>query len=259
LVEALDLAVALWIPGGAEHEADLEAAAGGGGVVGFEPRTAVEKQEVHEAEPTQHAMQAAQEQLRALDGADDDPEPEPGGVVEEEHRHALGAADASAEVLAIGEHHHHAVRIREPALVGFLLRGDAAQRQAQADARAPHRRPIDALIRANHAAHDGPADQLGDRGVAVLGLLRREEVDQRLGQRQRDRPRGPRGLDPAGPLAVELGDPAVDRAHRTGLVLAGDRQVLLRGDLAHGGIHRLARQLAGLHRRDDLVAEQRLG
>jgi hypothetical protein len=42
-------------------------------------------------------------------------------------------------------------------------------------------------------------------------------------------------------------------------VLSGDRQMPLRGDLAHGGVHGLARQLAGLNRRDDLVAEQRLG
>jgi hypothetical protein len=34
--------VAFRISGSAEYEADLEAAAGGGGVVGFEPWTAVE-------------------------------------------------------------------------------------------------------------------------------------------------------------------------------------------------------------------------
>jgi len=71
-------------------------------------------------------VQAAQEQLRGLVRTDDDPQHEAGSVVDEEHGDALGAADPGAEVLAVGEHHHHAMRVSEPALVGFVLRGDAA-------------------------------------------------------------------------------------------------------------------------------------
>jgi hypothetical protein len=204
-------------------------------------------------------MQAAQEQLRALGRADHDPEPEAGGIVEEEHGHTLSAPGTGAEVLAVGEHHHQAVRVREAALVGFLLGGHAAQRQAQADTGAPDRRPIDALLRADHAALMGAAEELGDRGVAVLGFLLGEEGEQRLGPRPRDRGRGPRRLDAGRPVAVELREPAIDGADGTGLLLAGERQVGLRGDRAHGGIGPLARELSGLHRRDDLVAEQRLG
>jgi len=121
--------------------------------------------------PSDDGMQAAQEQLRVLVRADHDPEPKAGGVVEEEHGHALSAPGAGTEVLAVGEHHHQAVRVREAALVGFLLGGYAAQRQPQADAGAPDRCPIDALLRADHAELKGAADELGDRGVAVLGLL----------------------------------------------------------------------------------------
>ena len=169
---------------------------------------------------SRRARRAAQEQLRALGRADDDPEREAGGIVEEEHSHAPSAPGAGAEVLAVGEPHHQAVRVREAALVGLLLGGHAAQRQAQADTGAPDRRPIDALLRADHAELMGAADELGDRSVAVLGLLFREEVEQPLGQRQRDRGRGPRRLDAGRPVAVQIREPAVDGADRGGLVLA---------------------------------------
>jgi hypothetical protein len=167
LVEFLDLAVALWIGSGAEHEVDVEAVASGGGVVGAEARTAIEKQDVHEPEPPEDDVQAAQEQLRGLVGTYHDAEREPGGVVEEEHGHALAAPNPGAEVLVVGEHHHHAVRIGESPPIGFLFGGHAAQWQAEADARAPDRGPVDALVWADHAELEGAPDQLGDRGVAV--------------------------------------------------------------------------------------------
>ena len=251
--------MAFRIPGRAEHEVNVEAVAGGGGVVGAEAGAAVQEQDRHEAEPAQDAVQAAQEQLGGLVGADHDAEPESGGVVEEEHGDAPLAADAGTEVLAVGEHHHHPVRIGESAPVGLLLGGHPAQRQAEANARAPDRRPIDVLVGADHAQLEGAPDQLGDRRVAIRGLLRREEIEQRSGQCPREHGHGRDRLRGRHLVAVLLREPAVDRANRDGRGFAGGRPVGLRGDRAHGGVHPLPREHAGLHRRDDLVTEQRLG
>jgi hypothetical protein len=187
---------------------------------------AIEKQNVHEPELAQDAVQAAQEQLGRLVGADHDAEPEPGGVVEEEHSDAPLAPDAGAEVLTVGEHHHHAVRVGEPSPVGLLLGRHAAQRQAEANARAPDRGPIDALVRADHAELEGAPDQLGDGRVAILGLLRREEVEQRVGQCTRDHGRGRDRRGACRLVAVRFREPSVDGADRDGRRLTGECPVV---------------------------------
>jgi hypothetical protein len=160
-------------------------------------------------------------------------------------------------VLAVGEHHHHAVWIREAALVGLVLGRYASQRQLEANACSPHRRTIDAVVRTDHAERDGAPDELGHRREAILGLLRHEKLEHLLGAREIRCSRGAVSMS-LGPSALELRDPVVDGADRGGLLLA-ERQVGLRGDFAHRDVDALARELAGLHRRDDLVAEQRLG
>ena len=55
-------------------------------------------------------------------------------------------AKAGAEVLAIGEHHHHPMRIGEAPHIGFLLLGHPPPRQLQAPTSAPGRDPIDAIL-----------------------------------------------------------------------------------------------------------------
>jgi hypothetical protein len=107
----------------------------GGGAVAVQARRRG-RSVAHRPEPAEDAVQAAEEQRRGLAGPDDAPEREARGVVEEDQRDALAPPGARAKLLAVGEDHHHPVRVREPPLIGLVLGRHAAQRQAQAPTRA---------------------------------------------------------------------------------------------------------------------------
>jgi hypothetical protein len=115
-------------------------------VIAGEARAVVEVQNRHEAELAHELEQPAQKQLGALTlRAHDHVQAVATGVVEEEHGDAASARGARAKVLAVRQHHHHPMRVRE------------ARRQAQPLAEAPHRAAVhvrDAQAVCLGATHD---------------------------------------------------------------------------------------------------------
>jgi hypothetical protein len=181
LVESLDLAVALGIARGAEDDADVELDRDLGRVVGDEAGAAVEVERAHDAVAADDAVEPAQERLGGLRGADYDSEAVAARVVEKEQGDATGPLGTGAEVLAIGEDHHHPVRVGEAAHVGLVFAGQAAQGDRQTLAGAPDGGAVDLLVRPQDPAVASATQKLGDRRVAVERLLGAHELEERLG------------------------------------------------------------------------------
>src|SRR5690606_6563948 len=164
LVEALDLTVPFRIGLGAEDQGPLELPHHPVGVVGDEAWAVVEKQGVHQAVTLHRLEQPAQEELGALASADHRVQGEARAVVEEVQDHPPQPIHASAEVLAVAQHHLHPMRVGEATGVPFVLGWAPASWQAHAHQGTPDRAAVDSLESSQRAALAGPLEQLGHRG-----------------------------------------------------------------------------------------------
>ena len=260
-VELFDLAVSGRVPPGAVDEGPFEILDDVVGVEGDESWTAIEVERVHEPVATDQLVQALEEELGRLRGPDPDEEPEPGRVVEDEQRHAPSSSRSRPEVVAVGQHHLHAMGVGESTLVPVGgLRTTVANGKAHAAGGAVGGGAVDARDRVDDAARLGAAKDLRDRGGGLLLLLRAEKVHELGGEHRRGRDPGATcGAESVEAVLRERREPAIERApaDRTGPTVEGD--VLERGD----GAHCLGTGNPTRHPRPDVaderVAKQRLG
>jgi hypothetical protein len=111
-----------------------------------------------------------QEELGGLGGPHDGGQTIAGGVIEEVQGDSPETVEAGAEVLAVGEHHEHAVRVSPGAHVLVNGSAHALERQAHAAAGPPEADTTHRLIFAEDTAQTSPANELGDGSFAV-GLV----------------------------------------------------------------------------------------
>lgn len=259
LVEPLDFAVTLGVGGLTVDQGGVELAHHGDGVLGDEARTAIDIQAVHVAVPADAAVEAAQEQLAALGGADDRVQEGAGGVVEEEQRHPLEAPCPRPEVLAVAEHHVQAVR--EGKAAGVALLGALAPRHPQAEppAGAVDRAAVHAPVLPEDPELPCPTDQLGHRRRLVGLLLPHQEVEELRWQHLRHRClRAPGRLQPGNTQLVIRPQPPVERALRDAARGAVEEHVLHRRDARDGPGNGLTPAAATQHLPDHRQPEQRL-
>lgn len=228
-------------------------------VLGDEAWPVVDVARAHEAVPLQALVDASQEQLRSLGGADDDVQDLACRVVEVEQGDALAALLASPEVLAVTQHHVHPVRVGKTPRVTVACVPAPGQWQAEPLAGAVDGAALHNLSGLQDAALSGSADQLGNRCGVVFVLLVDEEVDECSWQHAARRDlRSQLGLESTDAACSVRGEPAVEGTRMDATQRSIEADVLA---ITHGADRgRLAG--AGAHQDDDLgddrEAKQRL-
>ena len=227
------------------------------------PGHIVEVDQVGQAVGADHAVQAGQEEVGRLRGADEHVEGVAGGVVQEEQGDPTEAVRSGAEVLAVAQQALHPVRVAPAATVQLLAARPVAGRQPHPDAGPPGRGPVHRQLLVDHLADPGATDQLGDRGSGVADLLLLHEGDERLGQGDRGRGAPPPLRLQGSEVAVRAlvgGQPALDGADGDAPEATVGSGVVPSGDGAHSSAPWPPREHQGGHLGEHGVpGERRLG